>query len=469
MATTASVVHDLRSLKAILDARGDQALRLQQPKAMTLAANIRCFDSMTDNDAMEIWGATHVLGEYSNIVDDAVQQRLNRTADHDVVSTSAKTQRLENITSFLKESQWARLDPNGSPHVWETTISDALQDLGVYAPHEATVKSAVTLMLWLYKSKGVAITQQKSYELANGFKATFPIRRELVRFCVPGLNVYPKSPTGLPAHVYAHAYADAADPPIFRNIVELSSICAAVTRVRRTGRGVEHPCGSRDNPDESMALQVACRSREPSLQDMVRMLMQREEQAKRRSPRTRGDEDDIDGLPGFRDLRAPRQPSHGAHGECNRRGDAPLDERMSELAPTPRAARRPNVPIVPRKLDLAAGGVVPTLHGSNIVVGQSSPPKPSAAPSYQPLALDDGSEGEGHAFEYVSDIPAPSSGHGTKPSAAYGVHQHDRSEEYENEAFKALLDNKKEREEAANAKRRDEAAAKQNCQGAGAR
>ena len=152
--TAASIVAMLNKLADLLD-RSDwsdeQAAQLQQRKAVSFAAMITSLSTFSDADATSLLDvSSEALGSAAWLVNDATTDRLVAAANIENVETSKKTQTLTNLTNYLTQDDWsARLTTGSSYSTWESCISDRLQGLGVFSPHEQTVKAAVSLLTWL--------------------------------------------------------------------------------------------------------------------------------------------------------------------------------------------------------------------------------------------------------------------------------------------------------------------------------
>ena len=228
-----SLVQQLVNLKEFYDKRPDKAGKLLQPTASSVAAKISQLPSLTHDDTTKLVEAAEaVLGEYANMVDTACTDRM-MDAVAVAVATSTRTQKLTHVERFLTAADWEKLDDGSMPFdVWQMTISNRMQNLGIYSPHEQTVKSAVALLMWLKRKREAEWPSlADSAEMSADFKATFPIKPHLAK-CNLGMFLFPDRPHALPTHVHDRAYRDGA--PVERVIPELDAIREHRVRVRKT-------------------------------------------------------------------------------------------------------------------------------------------------------------------------------------------------------------------------------------------
>eukprot|EP00959_Pyramimonas_sp_CCMP1952_P064795 1352933-Pyramimonas_sp.AAC.1 len=87
-----------------------------------------------------------------------------------------------------------------------------------------------------------------SCDMGRDFKAMFPIKPEHARHN-PGVASYPDDPTGLPKHVYDHAYGNEA--PITRVILELVAIREHRVRVRSAPGSDHRQAGAAPDPRQA--------------------------------------------------------------------------------------------------------------------------------------------------------------------------------------------------------------------------
>ena len=120
--TSTGIVDELNSLKAILANRGERAMRLQKPKAASLAAKVKNLPELDEDVALDIISlAEEVLGDHAHVLSDAVDEFIADTAQHAVATATSKKRK----TSFTRPStarklttpfsyqstQWSRGEP----------------------------------------------------------------------------------------------------------------------------------------------------------------------------------------------------------------------------------------------------------------------------------------------------------------------------------------------------------------------
>jgi hypothetical protein len=480
--TAASIVAMLNKLADLLD-RSDwsdeQAAQLQQRKAVSFAAMITSLSTFSDADATSLLDvSSEALGSAAWLVNDATTDRLVAAANIEIVETSKKTQTLTNLTNYLTQDDWsARLTTGSSYSTWESCISDRLQGLGVFSPHEQTVKAAVSLLTWLKQQSGGRVTSDNSYGMATDFKRTFPKKRENARY-ISGMTLYPTDPSSLPTAVFANGYA-ADDPPISRNIAELAQISQHIVKVRRRHAHDGGSSGGSSAPADAIVPFTRGTSA-VDLHAIVRRVVEQTRDASHRGMSHRGmkrcapldDENLLDGFVDFRSsnqrrgvaatacgYRTPSASSHEAYesdggGESadDGRNHTPTNVNMSrhlvprgrDARPSPQSQTRGSG----RGLDVASGGVVPSLHARPYGARNCSTPSVSRKPTS--AYVDDAD-----ANEYTPIAPSRAA----KPSCAHHVdpkHTGMDAEEYEQQAFDRLTANSEQKKEEAADKRKAE-------------
>ena len=234
----AQIISELDSFAQILEARGNNALRLQAPKANNVASKVGRLNDLSDDAALTIAErADQVLGDHAHVVQSAVDAKLEGVQMSE--DTSAKCQKFDSVGPvWLTQLDWDKLQPKFGLTVWCATITDRLQALGCFSPHEQTIKSIVALIVYLLQQTSTrTITPTDVYGLSQTVKEYFPKRRELARYVAAGVRAY-TTPGALPDAVYNNAYPDESDPPIECDLRQYIAIRMKV-RVRNTGTGLE--------------------------------------------------------------------------------------------------------------------------------------------------------------------------------------------------------------------------------------
>ena len=316
--------------------------------------------------------------------------------------------------------------------------------------------------------------------MATDFKRTFPKKREGARY-ISGMTLYPTDPSSLPSAVFANGYV-ADDPPISRNIAALAQISAHIVKVRRR----QAHDGGRSEPADAIVPFTRGTST-ADLQSIIRRVVAQTRDESHRNASRRGSNrgashDDDDLLDGFVDFRGTHQRrgaavnardvpyrtrSGSSHERCESDGSddaaddgrnhAPTNVAMSRhLVPRGRDARpspQPQTRERGRGLDVASGGVVPSLHTRPCGASNCSTPYANRKPT-SAYVDDDGAD------DYTPAAPPRKA----KPSCAHHVapmHTSSAAEAYEELAFERLTQSSEQKkEEAKLAKEAERAVAK---------
>ena len=251
MATASALIQQMEGLQALLDRGVDGAARLLEPRARSIATKIGVIRDLSDEDAVLLMNAAEsILGDFAQVVTDAVNSRIAASAAAEVAETSAKQQILTNPPGFLTQEDWKDLDVDSPFHVWCRTITGRLQNIGVWAPHEKTRKAISGLLVYLYFRKHDSYpSTSEIYDWSLMIKRSFPNARDKAMYD-SGVVTYPDSADDLPKAVLDRYRAD--DPPVVVSIPELAGICKHRVRVRSSANGVKQHCKTRaaiDDPD----------------------------------------------------------------------------------------------------------------------------------------------------------------------------------------------------------------------------
>lgn len=210
MATCAQLRAQLVQLDTLLQSRGETAMRLQGPTCTSLVRKTALLTDLDTEQSLELMElGEKALGEHATSFEHALTTRLELGLVAEA-RTTATGQTLEDLDAFFTAQDYRDCNATSSPMQRELCVANRLSALGIHKMHPRTIRAAIAALVHFESDITLKFPAHDAiYEDVQNFARNFPPKPAPSH----ALNVYPRSPSELPPHVYEAAYT-ADDPPV---------------------------------------------------------------------------------------------------------------------------------------------------------------------------------------------------------------------------------------------------------------
>ena len=131
MGTVDGFMSSIKRFHSYVESRGEAAVRLQQPAAMSFAAKIAHVNALTTEGAEEPCQLGDAcLGEHTHLFEQAVHDRIAKDTTADAMHTSKQGQILERLDNCFTRTDLLKAGPDSNPlcsaSKWSSMCGDAV-------------------------------------------------------------------------------------------------------------------------------------------------------------------------------------------------------------------------------------------------------------------------------------------------------------------------------------------------------